>query len=610
MKEALKIISIQHELVLAIGNTLELKTMLQQFFRVCNSRLELNSSHVYLFQENNDILVQEQSIHKMELNHCLSLPRKNNGILWTENHELNEVSQRFLTSNHQTQMFTVKSNVFYCFSLDQVGVLIVESKALLEENILNALLPVFDKLTISCKAATNHQALITEIQTRKTVEEKIRYQASHDQLTGIFNRTAMENTLKHTIYSCEAQNHYGALLLIDLIDFKHINDVMGHNVGDEVLQQVALHLKTLEAKYTVARFGGDEFMILIPELPRDKQQALAIVTSFTTRIVNTIETPIEVESNTFSISCAIGYELFNDSNTCVSDIIKHAGIAMYEAIKIGHVKATCYQAEMLVALNNRLSYIDKIKQALVNNDFELHYQPQFNHLNEIIGAEALLRWNHPTKGYESPAVYIPIAEESELIVDIGDYVLNQACHDIKEIAKCALPVSFEKISINVSAKQLSKANFVDTVMTAIDNSGIAASRLEIEITESIMVGDIEHSIATLEALHQQEVECAIDDFGTGYSSLTYLKRLPASLLKIDRAFVTDIDKDKDNYSIANMIIMLGNSLNMNVIAEGVENQKELDCLIELGCFRFQGFFFSRPLPFIQFQDLLEKQSSP
>ncbi|WP_413691472.1 putative bifunctional diguanylate cyclase/phosphodiesterase [Psychromonas sp. KJ10-2] len=275
---------------------------------------------------------------------------------------------------------------------------------------------------------------------------------------------------------------------------------------------------------------------------------------------------------------------------------------MYEAFKKSKDKALAYKSIMSEQLNDHIRYTKEIKQALINNDFELHYQPQFDHLYNMVGAEALLRWNHPTRGYESPAVYIPIAEESDLIIDIGNYVLEQACRDIKRLRQRTLPAFFQQISINISAKQLAKRDFVSNVIGMVNKYQIPPSSLKIEITESIMMGNLERSIDGLNTLLKFGVTCAIDDFGTGYSSLAYLKRIPASLLKIDRSFVTDIHLDQSNKAIISMIIQLAKSVNMEVIAEGVEQEQEVNCLIELGCYQFQGYYFSRP---ITFNDLLK-----
>ena len=373
---------------------------------------------------------------------------------------------------------------------------------------------------------------------------------------------------------------------------------MGYHVGDEVLKQAAVRLKVLiKDMGIVARFNGHEFIILLRNLSVNKNTVQSIINDVIANIIYAMEIPFEFIEGRFSLSCFIGYETFNNASKGVQDILKNASIAVYEAFKRGKDKALPYNEVMSKQLNDHISYTREIKQALAFNEFELHYQPQYDHLNNMIGAEALLRWNNPLRGYESPAVYIPIAEESDLIMQISSYVLQQACEDIKKLQQLPLPDTFKQVSINISAKQLAKHDFADTIILAIKKNQISPLHLKIEITESIMMGDIELSIACLEKLHDFGVECAIDDFGTGYSSLAYLKRLPASLLKIDRSFVTDIHKDPSNHAIANMVIKLANSLNMEVIAEGVETKQELDSLIALGCYQYQGFYFSRPLTF-------------
>jgi len=600
MNTAMHIISIQHQLVLGIGNSTDLQAMSEQFLQVCRSRLEPSSCHIFLSQDADHNPIYEQKLLlEGSLNHYLSLPHKKNGQLWSLNQELASIVNNFFARQEPNSQIEIEAELYHCFKIGHFGVLIIERKNNLDRTIQYALTPVLQKLATSYIASIDHQTLIQEIKTRKEVEEQIRYQASHDYLTGLCNRVEMEKRLGYAITYCEKNsNNIGGLLLIDLVNFKNVNDLMGHHVGDKVLRQIAIRLKEIvKCDYTVARFGGDEFIMLLPQLSSDHSKVTAMIKVMIDRVISAIETPIAVQEGTFSLSCFIGYETFSDGSKTVNDIIKNADIAMYEAIKRGNSRGIAYQAEMTDALNKRLHYTEQIENALKNKQFELYYQPQLDNSHHIVGAEALLRWNHPVYGYESPAVYIPIAEESELILEIGAFVLSQACEDIKRLEMMQLPDSFKQVSINISAKQLEKKEFASTIISAIEQSKISAAHLKIEITESIMMGDIELSIAHLQKLYQYGVECAIDDFGTGYCSLAYLKRFPASLLKIDRAFVCDIDNDQSNYAIANMIIELGRNLNMEVIAEGVENQQELDCLIKLGCYQYQGYYFSRPLPF-------------
>jgi len=601
MNTAMQIMSAQHQLVLAILEGTELSEMLHHFLQVSSARLNATNSHIFIFQDaDHNPTYQPQKKNDDQLAHYLSLPIQKNGIPWSESQTLTNIIQQFYLTNLANQVIEFESSLYHCFKISDFGVLTIQRIQPLEREIQRALAPVLEKLAASCISSMVHQTLRQEIKTRQDIEQQNQYQASHDYLTGLCNRIELERRLKRAITSCVDNHHQGVLLLIDLVSFKNINDVMGHHVGDKVLCQIACRLKELTEKHdTVARFGGDEFIILLRDLPSDVKEVDSILNTMIIRIINAIETPFEVAEGTFSLSCFIGYERFINAEKSVHDIIKNANIAMYEAIKKGQEKALPYHSTMSDLLNQRINYTAEIKQALTDKEFELHYQPQFDHLGHMVGAEALLRWNNPLRGYESPALYIPIAEESDLILQIGNFVLDQACEDIYQLEQMQLPRSFAQISVNVSAKQLSRADFVDIVIEKINRYKISPSRLKIEITESIMMGDIDLSISHLQKLRQFGVQCAIDDFGTGYSSLAYLRRLPASLLKIDRVFVTDLDKDEGNKAIASMIIGLGKRLNMQVIAEGVENQQQLDCLISLGCYQYQGYYFSRPLPFTQ-----------
>lgn len=611
MNTAMHIMSIQHQLVLAIGDGIDLKEMLHQFLRLCSLSLNATNSHIFLLQDkSNSPTYQSDKRNRTQLNHYLSFPMRKHGILSSKNKSLAILVKQFFQSNNPSLVIEFESHLYHLFKIGDFGVLIIEREKKLGQAIQNSLTPVLKKLATSSIASINHHSLILEIKTREKVEEKISYQASHDFLTGLYNRMQMQECLAKTIDNCAKQQETGAILLINLIKFKNINDVMGYHVGDKVLRQVAIRLKDVVKKMaTIARFDGHEFIILLKKLPSDIVQIQSIIDSLIAEIVYAIEIPFELSEGLFSLSCFIGYETFHDDSKGVQDILKNASIAMYEAFKRGKNKALAYDTIMLQQLNDHISYTREIKNALKNNEFELYYQPQFDHLKNMIGAEALLRWNNPSRGYESPALYIPIAEESDLIIQIGRYVLKQACEDIKRLEQLSPPRSFKQVSINISAKQLTKHNFVETITSAIEKSNISPAHLKIEITESVMMGDIERSIACLEQLQQFGVECAIDDFGTGYSSLIYLKRLPASLLKIDRFFVTNIHQDKSNYAIANMIIELAKSLNMEVIAEGVETKKELDCLIGLGCYQYQGYYFSRPLPFNELLDYINKPTT-
>ncbi|WP_298939605.1 bifunctional diguanylate cyclase/phosphodiesterase [uncultured Psychromonas sp.] len=607
MNIAMHIMSIQHQLVLAIDKDPDLKKMLHQFLSLCSLSLNSTNSHIFLIKDNNNNPTYQLDInHEIQLKHYVSFPMKKNGLLSSEDTKLSSLVNHFFKNNRDQQEQNFGSTLYHFFKIGDFGVLTIEREKSLDPAIQNALPPVLNKLAISTIAAINYHSLVIEIKTRQRVEEKISYQASHDFLTGLYNRMKIQEFLASAIDDCIHQEQTGAILLINLTGFKNINDVMGYHVGDEVLKQAAVRLKVLIKNMgIVARFNGHEFIILLRSLPVDKSTVQSIVNDVIADIINAMEIPFEFIEGRFSLSCFIGYETFNNASKGVQDILKNASIAVYEAFKRGKDKALPYNEMMSKQLNDHISYTREIKQALAHDEFELHYQPQYDHLNNMIGAEALLRWNNPLRGYESPAIYIPIAEESDLIMQISSYVLQQACEDIKKLQQLPLPSSFKQVSINISAKQLAKHDFADTIISAIKENQISPEHLKIEITESMMMGDIELSIACLEKLHLFGVECAIDDFGTGYSSLAYLKRLPASLLKIDRSFITDINADISNLAIVSMIIELAKSVNMQVIAEGVETKQELASLVALGCYQYQGFYFSRPLTFNKLVECFE-----
>ena len=378
---------------------------------------------------------------------------------------------------------------------------------------------------------------------------------------------------------------------------------MGHSVGDQILFSLAKRLLNLKSKNVeVARFGGDEFILLIKKLPIHYAE---IIEQTIGEINQLLSSPFEINKGSYKLNCSIGYAVFPEQSDTVNNIIKFADIAMYEAKNAKTLQGIKYHEAMSDKINKRLAYVEEMKQALIDNDFKLYYQAQYNQQGDIVGAEALLRWLHPVYGMESPAVYIPIAEESDLILVIGQWVLEQACRDIYELEQKGLPAQFKNISINVSAKQLIQYDFQNIVLNTIEQNNICPNHLTLELTESLLVENIEDSIELLMNLKAKGVDCAIDDFGTGYSSLTYLQRIPASMLKIDRSFVTNIDKSHDGAAIARMIISLAKTLNMEVLAEGVETYEELEILNKLGCYNYQGFYFSKPIPFKDFITLLE-----
>lgn len=607
MKRALQIISIQHELAMAIGNGLDLREMLQAFMRVCIARLDLSSAHFFSLVKDSKVdLLRSENKSFNGLVHFLSIPVQLKGVLWSNNEKLSVIAQHHVEQQEERLTVSAEGRFYHSFSVPNHGVIIFESVDELAQNVQKSLKPIFNKLSTSCYACLAHESLEKEMDARKKAESKVAYQAAHDELTQLYNRRMLTESLKQAIDHCNEQAKFGALVFIDLNHFKSINDAKGHDVGDKLLKEIANRLNSItRGKDTVARFGGDEFIVLLPDLGDNEDLAEQIVGTTTARIFDVVEEPFSLGDSIYTVSCSIGYEIFPGLNQSYHDVIKNADLAMYEAKALRQRMSLRYRSSMSEKLNFRSIYVTELKKALKNNEFLLYYQPQFNFDRELIGAEALLRWNNPRRIDESPNIYIPIAEDSEMILAIGEWVLHESCRQLKILQEQGLPDSFKKLSINVSAKQLSQDNFFDNICRAVKASGVNAEQMTVEITENILISKIHQAMALITQLSDIGIDCAIDDFGTGYSSLTYLRKLPSSLIKIDRNFVRDIHKDADNRSIAKMIIALGENLDMGILAEGVESQEELDCLNDLGCHQYQGYYFSVPLPFDQFSDLVK-----
>ncbi|MEN0037178.1 MAG: bifunctional diguanylate cyclase/phosphodiesterase [Cellvibrio sp.] len=593
---------------MAIGNDLKLIEMLRIFMRVSMSRLDLSSVHVFLFCDSAGVpTFADFSGKSLVVKHCLSIPRQYLGAPWAECLMLQTMVAQHLESKSLSSTVALNNKTYHCFSLPAHGVIVFEGIYELDPVIQKSLDPIFKKLSLSCYACIAHESLLKEMAARHLAEKTIAHQAAHDELTQLANRRKLTERLEESLVHCRHYQKYGALLFIDLNQFKSINDVMGHDVGDKILQEVAQRLLSItRSKDTVARFGGDEFVILLPDLGRNREEAELIVCGTAARIHDAVEVTFDLTGVGYNISCSMGYEIFPNLDESYSDIIKNADLAMYEAKAMRQRVALAYHPDMSEKHNTRLAYASDLKAAIKNNEFELYYQPQFNRAHEIIGAEALLRWHNPKYQFESPAVYIPIAEDSDLILDIGDWVLNEACKHLKVLQAQGLLEGFKKLSINVSGKQLTQQDFFARICQALAVTDAPPQNLAIEITENVLVSGINQAMTLMSDLQAIGVECSIDDFGTGYSSLAYLKRFPAHMIKIDRSFVRDIHSDAESRSIARMIIALGNNLDMEILAEGVESREELACLQELGCQQYQGYYFSRPVPFTNLLAMLHQ----
>ena len=446
-------------------------------------------------------------------------------------------------------------------------------------------------------------AINTDISQRKASEREIYTLAFHDSLTGLPNRQLLHNRLEQALASSARSHVHGAILFLDLDNFKALNDTQGHDVGDKLLVQVAQRLNLcVRESDTVARIGGDEFVVMLASLGAQRAEAATQAQAVAEKIVHAFAQPFDLEGYEYSSTPSLGVALFSDAQLTVDELLKRADLAMYQAKASGRNTIRFFDPEMQAAVSLRVQMEGDLRRALHKREFVLYYQPQVDADGCLTGAEALVRWQHPQHGLMSPFNFIPVAEDSGLILPIGAWILESACH---QLAVWAREPGRETLSIavNVSARQFRHADFVSQVRAALEQSGADPQRLKLELTESQLVDNFEETIDKMHALRSLGVSFSLDDFGTGYSSLSYLKRLPLAQLKIDPSFVRDILDNPSDAAIARTVIALGHSLGLNVIAEGVETEAQRDLLFRLGCHSYQGYLFSRPVPIAEFNAL-------
>ena len=449
----------------------------------------------------------------------------------------------------------------------------------------------------------NYIAIGEDITSRKKGEERIFELAYFDQLTGLPNRTLLLDRLNQVIAMSARSGVYGALLFIDLDHFKNINDTLGHQKGDLILKQVADNLMlNLREGDTVARFGGDEFIVLLSNLGTDSDIAASKTKTAALKLLTSLNQTYQLGEVAHHSSASIGVTLFNGKESSSDQLLKQADLAMYKSKKAGRNSVRFFDPSLESAMKQHATLEDDIRQALDQGQFVLHYQGQFNSRDKLTGAEVLVRWQHPVQGMMSPALFIPFAEETGLILPLGNWVLETACK---------LLASWEKIprmnklvlAVNVSALQFRQSDFIETVVNIIHKSGANPQRLKLELTESMLIENLDDIIHKMLSIKELGVGFSLDDFGTGFSSLSFLKRLPLDQLKIDQSFIKDVHSDPNGAAIAKTIVALGKSLGLNVIAEGVETVEQREFLSNAGCHAYQGYLFSRPLALTEFEEL-------
>jgi diguanylate cyclase (GGDEF)-like protein/PAS domain S-box-containing protein len=435
-----------------------------------------------------------------------------------------------------------------------------------------------------------------DITERKQVESQIERLAFYDVLTGLPNRRLLVDRLQHAMAAALRSGAQGALLFIDLDNFKDLNDTLGHDTGDRLLVQVAQRLKgCVRESDTVARFGGDEFVVLVEGLSGADSQASAEAALVASHIVTTLGKPYVLGESSHHSTPSIGIALFGQDSCNVDELLKHADLAMYQAKAAGRNTQRFFDPEMQAAVSARSALEADLRRGLHGKELVLYYQPVVDGKGRLLGAEALVRWLHPQRGLVSPSEFIPLAEQTGLILPIGQWVLEAACAQLVAWSRSALTRQFF-LSVNVSVRQFRQPDFVEQVLGTLHASGADPERLKLELTESLLLADVEDVIARMEHLRRYGVGFSLDDFGTGYSSLSYLKRLPLDQLKIDQGFVRDLQTDPNDAAIVRTILALAQSLDLAVVAEGVETTGQLEFLKRHGCDAYQGYLFGRPMP--------------
>lgn len=445
-----------------------------------------------------------------------------------------------------------------------------------------------------------------DITANKKAQDEINMLAFYDPLTRLPNRRLLLDRLKQAMATSIRNKRYGALLFIDLDDFKTLNDTRGHVIGDLLLQQVAERLSTcVREGDTVARLGGDEFVVMLGELGENVLESATQATTVGEKILSTLNQSYQLDHQAYHSTASIGVTLFPEQQGSIDVLLKRADLAMYQAKAAGRNTLRFFDPEMQATATIRAALEADLRVAVAQGQFVLYYQAQVVGEGRLTGAEALVRWQHPERGLVSPAEFIPVAEDTGLILHLGHWVLETACNQLALWADQP-NLAHLAVAVNVSARQFHHRDFVDQVLALLAKTGASPNLLKLELTESLLVENVEGVIAKMNALKARGVGFALDDFGTGYSSLSYLKRLPLDQLKIDQGFVKDILTDTNDAAIAKMVVALAESLGLTVIAEGVEIEAQRAFLARQGCHAYQGYLFSRPLPLHEFEKFVSR----
>jgi diguanylate cyclase (GGDEF)-like protein/PAS domain S-box-containing protein len=458
------------------------------------------------------------------------------------------------------------------------------------------------------KMISNYVATITDITLNKAALEKINNLAYFDQITQLPNRLLLVDRLNLALAESAHSNHNGALLFIDLNQLKIINNTHGYSVGNLLLKEVTARLTQIVRKAdTIARLSGDEFVILLENLSQQNIEVTTEIQNIAKKIIFSLTQPYQLNMHKYRGTVSIGATVFSGNEFASEQLLKQADIAMHQSRRAGHNRLCFFNQTMQEAITARAKMEHELREAIEHNQFQLYYQIQVSSSGQALGAEALIRWQHPEDGYISPFNFIPLAEETGLILPIGEWVLNTACAQLKKWQQNPLTQNLV-LAVNVSALQIHQENFVEQLKSILQKHEITPERLKLELTESMLVENVSGIITKINTLRKIGVLFSLDDFGTGYSSLQYLKKLPINQLKIDQSFVRDILTDTNDRAIVRTIITMSHNLGIKVIAEGVETAEQKQYLLSEGCMNYQGYLFSKPVPIDEFEALIFRLS--
>jgi len=598
----LELITLQNQLLLSVGANLNARECMHKFMQVSYKATGLKSIQLYTFE---DALTDENAFKNY-----LSLP--DNRLEAEHKSTIDKILQRFKNNKVNTHLIEVlDDHEILAFTFDATGILLLENhQGKFQESLKDALVPVINKAAIHFQLCDQTKRLNEEAKISKRAQHTYELQAKRDPLTNLPNRREFRYSLSREISNAQRYDNYGALMYIDLDNFKNVNDSLGHSIGDMLLTQVAQRL-TEQARSgdTVFRIGGDEFVYILGNIGNTETEAIRTSQTVAIRVIETLAKPIEIGEFSLHITPSIGIAIFPDTFDEITDsenVLRHADTAMYRAKKQGRNCYEFFNPEMHIEASQRLIIEDHLRKAIKNNELTLAFQPIINTNDDIVGAETLIRWKSAVLGNISPDNFIGIAEESNLILELSNWIMQHACAYAETLfEKLDKNSHFSYISINISPRQFIQNDFVDSIIKVINAYAVPNDFIKLEFTENVLLDNVEQTIEKMKKLHDNDIDFLLDDFGTGYSSLAYLHKLPISILKIDKSFVTDFRSDSDDtHAIVNAILVMTEQLGIQCIAEGVELQEHVDYFKAKGIHGMQGFFYYKPMSGNNLQNLL------